>query len=94
MLSRTPLLLVSALVSLLFCSPLCLAGKGEINFVETDVDLRRDGSAVVAYTVQWRVLSGELHGFYFEGNERLRVRKHSSESYATDSSGRRYGLRI
>ncbi len=34
------------------------AGRGEIVFVETDVDLRGDGSAVVMYTVQWKVLSG------------------------------------
>ena len=50
-----------------------MAGRGEIGFVETAVDLRTDGQAVVAYTVQWRVLEGDLHGFYFSGNARLRV---------------------
>ena len=71
-----------------------VAGKGEIRFVETDVDLRADGSAVVAYTVQWAVLSGELHGFYFQGNDRLRVGRVADDSFAVDSDGNRYGLSI
>jgi len=86
------LLLAAAL--LLLHAAVAFAGKGEIRFVETDVDLREDGSAVVAYTVQWTVLSGELHGFYFQGNDRLRVGAVAEESYAVDSAGRRYGLSI
>ncbi|MBD3305455.1 hypothetical protein GF348_03705, partial [candidate division KSB3 bacterium] len=70
------------------------AGKGEINFVETAVDLHPTGAAVVAYTVQWQVISGELHGFYFQGNDRLRVNKISDQSYAVDSAGNRYALDI
>ncbi|MCB0293710.1 MAG: hypothetical protein KDG51_00350, partial [Calditrichaeota bacterium] len=80
---------------LLFLLPyILLAGKGEISFVETQVDLRADGSAVVAYTVQWRVLSGELHGFYFQGNDRLNIDRFSSDSYALDEQGNRYPLTI
>ena len=48
----------------------------------------------MAYTVQWRVLSGELHGFYFEGNDRLRVGTVSQDSYAVDSRGKRYALDV
>ncbi|MDQ1351455.1 MAG: hypothetical protein QG657_1757, partial [Acidobacteriota bacterium] len=84
-------------VVILFLSVLTLplaAGTGEILFVETDVDLQANGSAVVAYTVQWRVLSGEFHGFYFQGNDRLRVERFSSDSYAVDSEGNKYNLDI
>jgi len=31
------------------------AGKGQVRFVETTVDLQQDGSAVVLYQIQWRV---------------------------------------
>jgi hypothetical protein len=68
----------------LFSSAL-LAGTGEIRFVETDVDLRDNGRAVVSYTVQWRVLEGELHGFYFSGNDRLAVHFLNDQAYAVDS---------
>jgi hypothetical protein len=78
---------------LLFSWP-AFAGKGEINFVETAVDLRPDGVAVVVYTVQWKVLSGELHGFYFQGNDRLKVRMVAEDGYAVDSRGNRYRLSI
>ena len=70
------------------------AGKGDIVFVEANVDLQSNGVAVVAYTVQWRVLSGELHGFYFQKGARSHIDKVSSESYAVDSSGKRYALDI
>jgi hypothetical protein len=83
--------------AILFLSALVLplaAGTGEILFVETDVDLQANGSAVVAYTVQWRVLSGEFHGFYFEGNDRLRIGRFSSDSYALDAEGNKYSLDI
>jgi hypothetical protein len=69
-------------------------GTAEIRFVETSVDLRQDGSAVVLYTVQWAVRRGELHGFYFEGNDRLRVAMVSQDSYAVDDAGHRYDLSI
>jgi len=69
-------------------------GPGEISFVETSVDLRRDGSAVVLYTVQWSVVRGEFHGFYFEGNDRLAVRMAAAEAYAVDDRGQRYDLSI
>ncbi|MDH3459068.1 MAG: hypothetical protein OER90_19685, partial [Gemmatimonadota bacterium] len=69
-------------------------GAGEIRFVETSVDLRPNGSAVVLYEVQWAVRRGELHGFYFSGNGRLRVSMLADRAHAVDSRGTRYGLSI
>jgi hypothetical protein len=85
------LILASLLIA---CADPAMAGKGRIRFIETDVDLRADGSAVVMNTVQWQVLSGELHGFYFEGLDRLPVYRFASDSHAVDSRGNRYGLDI
>lgn len=47
-------------------------------FVAAEVDLRADGTAVLAYTVQWQVISGELHGFYFLviGKQRSMIAAH------------------
>ena len=70
------------------------AGSGTINFVETTVELTKTGEANVAYVVQYKVLSGEMHGFYFQGNERLVIDEFSDESYATDDFGNRYKLDI
>ncbi len=86
--------LLFLLIFLIAAPGLLHAGSGQINFVETEVDLRADGSAVVAYTVQWQVMSGEMHGFYFEGIERLQISRFSSDSYAVDSGGNHYGLSI
>ncbi|GBE58384.1 hypothetical protein BMS3Abin01_01320 [bacterium BMS3Abin01] len=71
-----------------------LARSGDITFVETDVELGADDGAVVIYTVQWQVASGELHGFYFEEQDNLRIQRFSSDSYAVDSDGNRYALDI
>ncbi|NIM49926.1 MAG: hypothetical protein GTN62_06530, partial [Gemmatimonadales bacterium] len=86
--------LLTSLLCLSIFPPVGQAGPGEIRFVETSVDLRQDGSAVVLYAVQWAVVRGELHGFYFEGNERLVVDLVSEDSYAIDGAGRRYDLSI
>ena len=69
-------------------------GVGEVDFVEAAVDLKKDGSAVVAYTVGWNVTGGSMGGFYFSGNENLKIEKFASESYAIDSTGRRHSLEI
>jgi hypothetical protein len=53
------------------------AGSGTINFVETTVELNKAGEANVAYVVQYKVLSGEMHGFYFSGNDRLVINSFS-----------------
>lgn len=71
-----------------------LAGTGEIIFVETVVDLQLTGKAIVTYTAQWRVISGELHGFYFESSDRLEISNISSDSYAVNAAGNRYNLDI
>ncbi|MBD3243797.1 MAG: hypothetical protein GF331_24610, partial [Chitinivibrionales bacterium] len=82
--------LPAVVLALVCMTSTLVAGKGEITFVEAAVDLQASGRAVVAYTVQWRVLSGELHGFYFSGNDRLDIRRFSSQSYAVDSKARKY----
>ena len=87
-------LIASGLCGLLWQPAVVLAGTGEVVFVEAQVDLAADGSAVLAYTVQWRVTSGELHGFYFDEQDKLRIGTVSTESYAVDSEGRRYSLDI
>ncbi|MHB1003898.1 MAG: hypothetical protein ACYC1B_08780, partial [Thermoleophilia bacterium] len=68
------------------------AGTGEITFVEADVELEADGSAVIIYTADWRVISGELHGFYFQTSEPVYM--FADDSYAVDSAGNQYPLDI
>ncbi|MCK5057733.1 MAG: hypothetical protein KAT34_13825, partial [Candidatus Aminicenantes bacterium] len=87
------ILLTLLLLFGVFLLPLT-AGKGRILFVETEVDLKQNGEAVVGYTVRWEVLSGELHGFYFQGNDRLKAAMVPDNSYAVDSSEREYKLDI
>ena len=49
---------------------------------------------MVGYTVQYRVISGEMHGFYFSGNSRLEIDFIYDKCYALDDSGNKYGLSI
>src|SRR5512147_518799 len=70
------------------------AGSGTINFVECTVDLSSTGNASVSYMVQYQVTSGEMHGFYFSGNDRLAISGFSDESYAVDDKGVHYKLSI
>ena len=90
-----PLIVTLAFLATAMVAPSpALAGSGDITLVEADVELNADGSAVVIYTVQWQVTSGEFHGFYFEGNENLRIDRFSDDSYAVDSDGNEYALDI
>lgn len=47
------------------------AGEGRLKFVETEVILFPDGKSSIEYVVLYQVSSGEFHGFYFEGFDRL-----------------------
>jgi len=78
----------------LFVFTTVYAGSGVINFVETTVELSESGEATVKYIVQYRVVSGEMHGFYFSGNDKLEIKGFLKESYATDDFGNKYGLDI
>ena len=78
---------------LIFSTFFLFAGKGEIKFIETYVDLQADGKAVVTYTIQWNVVSGEYHGFYFEGHGKLRL-KFLDDSHAFDDFNNRFPLKI
>ncbi|NJK97457.1 MAG: hypothetical protein HC905_23405 [Bacteroidales bacterium] len=82
------------IILLLCCFGHLWAGTGTINFVETTVELKTNGEATVAYTVQYEVLDGELHGFYFSGLDKLPVFGFYDESYAVDDKGNRYKLSI
>ncbi|MFH2096202.1 MAG: DUF2207 domain-containing protein, partial [Bacteroidota bacterium] len=81
------------LLSGIMLGAMLFAGSGTINFVETTVELNKDGTAKVTYIVQWKVLSGELHGFYFNGNEKLYIPSFT-ETWAEDEAGNNYGLDI
>ena len=50
------------------------AGEGRLDFVETEVILLPDGKASIEYVVRWIVTSGEFHGFYLSGFDRLTPR--------------------
>ncbi|MDD4349562.1 MAG: hypothetical protein PHF70_10680, partial [Opitutales bacterium] len=74
--------------------PVILFAGGTVRFVETTVDLQADGRAKVHTLVQWKVLGGSMHAFYFAGTDRLQVAMDSDAGYAVDSDGKRYPLRI
>ncbi len=71
-----------------------LAGTGKLQFVETDVVLYPNGQASVKYTVRYKVLSGEFHGFYFGGLDRLKAYFDTASAFGIDSSGKTYKLDI
>ena len=71
-----------------------LATEVELKWVEVDLSPRADGKASVVYKVRYRVLSGDLHGFYLQGFDRAAPHFDYDQSYAFDSFGRRYGLSI
>ena len=85
---------IFSLTLIFVCIAVVLAGKGEIEFVECDVDIKANGNAVIGYTVRYKVISGELHGFYFNGNDRLVINSFSDKSYAVDDNGTSYKLSI
>jgi hypothetical protein len=71
-----------------------IAGQGRLQFVETEVNLFPDGRASVEYVVRYTVISGEFHGFYFEGFDRLTPIFDRNNASAIDSRGNTYGLDI
>jgi len=70
------------------------AGTGKMDFVETDIQLFNDGKAVVEYVVKWNVLSGEFHGFYLGGFDRLIPVFDTENAWAIDDFDRKYRLDI
>ncbi len=87
------------LLTFVFCLVLAgslpaVAGTGSLEFVETDVQLYEDGRAVVEYVVRWRVLSGEFHGFYFGGWDRLTPVFDLENAWAIADNGKKYRLDI
>ncbi|MFC2168024.1 DUF2207 domain-containing protein, partial [Acidobacteriota bacterium] len=69
-------------------------GEGKLQFVETEVRLLPDGKASVEYVVRYQVVSGEFHGFYFEGFDKLIPYFDNQNASAVDSQGNTYDLDI
>ena len=74
------------LIFLLLWQLPAFSGSGKIEFVECSVDLQDDGTCVIGYTVRYRVVSGELHGFYFDSQDELHIHAFSDKSYGVDST--------
>ena len=84
---------MAALIMLLMPA-IAPAGTGKLQFVETDVILYSNGQASVKYAVRYKVLSGDFHGFYFGGLDRLKAYFDTETASAIDSNGRTYKLEI
>jgi hypothetical protein len=82
------------LVSILLMAPSSFAGEGRLQFVETEVILFPNGRASVEYVVRYSVISGEFHGFYFGGYDRLTPHFDRTNASAIDSRGNTYALDI
>ncbi|MBW1769837.1 MAG: hypothetical protein JRJ17_01480, partial [Deltaproteobacteria bacterium] len=91
--SRRILIWMGIFVTLSLAS-FAIAGEGRLQFVETEVNLFPDGRASVEYVVRYTVISGEFHGFYFEGFDRLTPIFDRNNASAIDSRGNTYGLDI
>ena len=81
-------------ISAWLLSALAFAGTGSLKFVETDVVLYPNGQASVKYTVRYKVLSGDFHGFYFDGLDKLEAHFDMQTAVGIDSTGRTYKLDI
>ncbi len=69
-------------------------GNRQLQFVETDVILYPNGQASVKYTVRYRVLSGDFHGFYFGGLDRLSAYFDTNTAFGIGPEGKKYKLDI
>ena len=84
-------------IGIVFCLGItswAFAGEGQLEFVETEVILFPDGKASIEYVVRYRVISGEFHGFYFGGFDRLVPYFDHKNAAAIDDRGNTYGLDI
>jgi len=70
------------------------ATRVEYQFVEATADIAPDGRCVWDYAVRLKVLSGELHGFYFQGLGRATPVWDFPSAMAETSGGARYPLSI
>ncbi|MDH5742693.1 MAG: DUF2207 domain-containing protein, partial [Candidatus Aminicenantes bacterium] len=82
------------IVLILLLASSTFAGEGKLQFVETEVVFFPDGKASVEYVVRYSVISGEFHGFYFGGFDRLTPHFDRTNASAIDSRGNTYGLDI
>lgn len=94
MVRKFHLLLILGIIAISGVTSTVMAGEGRLRFVETEVLLFPDGKASVEYVVRYTVISGEFHGFYFEGLDRLIPVFDRENASAIDSQGNTYGLDI
>lgn len=94
MVRKFHLLLILGIIAISGVTSTVMAGEGRLRFVETEVLLFPDGKASVEYVVRYTVISGEFHGFYFEGLDRLIPLFDRENASAIDSQGNTYGLDI
>ncbi len=64
---KTRIFLAAALITFAAAGTYALDAK--VNSVDTTVVYRRDGEADVTVRTQWLVSDGEMHAFYFEGEQ-------------------------
>ncbi len=94
MVRKFHILLILGIIAISGVTSTVMAGEGRLRFVETEVLLFPDGKASVEYVVRYTVISGEFHGFYFEGLDRLIPLFDRENASAIDSQGNTYGLDI
>lgn len=94
MVRKFHILLILGIIAISGVTSTVMAGEGRLRFVETEVLLFPDGKASVEYVVRYTVISGEFHGFYFEGLDRLIPVFDRENASAIDSQGNTYGLDI
>jgi hypothetical protein len=71
-----------------------LSADAERRWVEVDVSPHADGKADIIYKIRYRVNSGQIHGFYFEGFDGATPHFDYDNSNAVTASGRKYRLSI
>lgn len=83
-----------ALCLLILAGTRACATQVNLKWVEVDISPTNNGKATLVYKIRYQVLSGELHGFYFEGFGGASPYFDYQNSNAVDSNGRKYGLSI
>jgi hypothetical protein len=89
--------ILTAIMLILFCAPFGIAVgalKVDLQWVETDLSLNSNGGAIIVYKMCYRILSGRMHGFYFEGFGNQAPLFDFPSCKAIDSRGKEYPLSI
>ncbi|MHC4516004.1 MAG: hypothetical protein ACYS5W_20230, partial [Planctomycetota bacterium] len=75
-------------------TPAAAQDKGVPNWCEVEVDLGKNGRSSITYTVQYKILRRNFHGFYFSGPQIDDLKPVWDRGWgkATHSSGREYRI--